>query len=129
MQNTKSPEEIKLEISIIDKLCELDQSKEKIVQTAMFLVGHSKQKQQMKKIVKIWREQIMISSNQSKYIELMFIANDLIQRSVSRGKKDAGKSSYGYEHEFKKVLGGVLRHIVETDPRNEVLMNNLIKLV
>ena len=31
MQNTKSPEEIKLEIEIINLLCELDQSKEKIV--------------------------------------------------------------------------------------------------
>ena len=64
-------------------------------------------------VVNTWHEQILSPLNNNKFIEFMYIANDLIQRSVNKRNKE-GKSA-NYDIEFRRVLTDAVRYITEVD--------------
>ena len=73
---------------IIDKLFLLDQTKDSIIKTSQYLNHLSIDPVTVTLVVTTWKEQIMTSLNNSKFIEFMYIANDLIQRSINKRNKE-----------------------------------------
>jgi len=57
----------------------------------------------------------------------MFIANDLIQRSAHRAKKQS--KSYGFHLEFMHCLPDALQHIFEVSPANADTCQQVLKLL
>ena len=127
----------KLDKLVIDRLASLNLSQESIVQTSSFLsrlclvndqdakqIGYASSLESsnevdpaaVAKIVKIWHQQVKVNCSDPKHTELMFIANDLIQRSAHRAKK-LGVSN-GFHQEFMQCLPDALQHIFEANAGN-----------
>lgn len=119
---------------IIQRLASLNLSQESIVQTSSFLTklciksdhegdmsdrnksteaGSEVDTKIVTRIVQIWHDQVKVICSEPKHTELMFIANDLIQRSAHRAKKQA--KSYGFHIEFMHYLPSALQHIFQVN--------------
>ena len=48
-------------------------------------------------VVTTWKEQILTSSSNHKFIEFMYIANDLIQRSINKRNKEGKSQNFDIE--------------------------------
>ena len=87
----------------------MDQSKDSIIKTSCQLSNLATDQQIVGLVVDTWLEQIILPHNNDKFIEFMYIANDMIQRSINKRNKD-GKS-HDFDIKFQSMLETAILYI------------------